>query len=310
MTHISVLLHEAIDALNVRAGGRYLDLTAGGGGHTAALLETSAPDGRVFATDADAAAVARVQARLAAHGDRVRVAQCWIDDVVGLAGQAGFLPADGALADLGLSSFQLDQAERGFAFMREGPLDMRFDATRGVPASAWLDAADLESLTQVLREYGEVANPRRVAQAILDARPITTTTQLRDVVAGIARADRRQRIHPATLVFQALRIVINDELTRLTRALPAVIAALAPGGRLAVITFHSLEDRIVKQAFRDASTARVTAPGFGDRSGDRPASAVLVTRKPVSPSDAEIAANPRARSAQLRVLEKVGEGAQ
>lgn len=305
MAHLPVLFREVMDALRPRPGGRYLDATAGGGGHAEGLLEQSGPDGRVLATDADADAVARVRARLAPFGARATVARAWLDEAPALAAVTGHTPLDGALADLGLSSFQIDEAERGFAFMKEGPLDMRFDQDHGKPVATLLDEADAEQLAGWLRDFGEVVNARRVAEAILRARPIRTTTELRDVVAGIARADRAQRIHPATLVFQALRIAVNGELARLERALPALIDALAPGARLAVITFHSLEDRIVKQAFREAATAVETAPGFGEGRDDRSARVRLVTRKPVLPGELERRANPRARSARLRVVEKI-----
>jgi 16S rRNA (cytosine1402-N4)-methyltransferase len=306
MTHSPVLFDEVLDALRPRAGGRYLDVTAGGGGHAAALLERCGPNGQLLATDADPHAVARVTERLRPFGGRASVARGWIDEAAAMADAAGMTPLDGILADLGLSSFQLAEAERGFAFMREGPLDMRFSAGTGSEPSAahLLNEADLDVLAGWLRAYGEIENPRRVAEAILGARPITTTTQLRDVVAGVARAGRRQRIHPATLVFQALRIAVNDELGRLQRALPDLIGALGPGGRLAVITFHSLEDRIVKVAFREAATERTAIPGFGANQIEHAAAVTILTHKPIEPSAAEIEANPRARSAHLRVVEK------
>ncbi|HQV26617.1 MAG TPA: 16S rRNA (cytosine(1402)-N(4))-methyltransferase RsmH [Thermoflexales bacterium] len=306
MTHSPVLFQEVMDALQPRAGGRYLDVTAGGGGHAVGVLERSGPDGRLMGTDADPQAVERVTERLRPFGGRAVVARGWIDDAAAMAATAGMTPLDGILADLGLSSYQLAEAERGFAFMREGPLDMRFSAGEGhEPTAAHLvNRAELDELVGWLRAYGEIENPRRVAEAILGARPITTTTQLRDIVAGVARSGRRQRIHPATLVFQALRIVVNDELGRLQRALPDLIAALAPGGRLAVITFHSLEDRMVKVAFREAAIERTAIPGFGSDQVEQAAAVTLVTHKPIEPTEAEIEANPRARSAHLRVVEK------
>lgn len=306
MTHSPVLFQEVMDALQPRAGGRYLDVTAGGGGHAAGVLERCGPDGRLMATDADPQAVERVTERLRPFGGRAIVARGWIDEAAAMAAAAGMTPVDGILADLGLSSHQLAEAERGFAFMREGPLDMRFSAGDGPEPSAahLINRSDLDELSGWLRAYGEIENPRRVAQAILDARPIATTTQLRDAVAGVARAGRRQRIHPATLVFQALRIAVNDELGRLQRALPDLIGALAPGGRLAVITFHSLEDRMVKVAFREAATERTAVPGFGADQIQKAAAVTPVTHKPIVPTEAEIEANPRARSAHLRVVEK------
>jgi 16S rRNA (cytosine1402-N4)-methyltransferase len=216
----------------------------------------------------------------------------------------GLLPLDGALVDLGLSSNQLDDPQRGFSFMRDGPLDMRFDPTRGLSAAELINRSDVASLTQLLREYGEVERARHVAEAIWSARPMQSTSQLRDTVAGVVRS--RGHIHPATQVFQALRIAVNDELHRLWGALPSLIDCLAPGGRLAVITFHSLEDRIVKQAFREASTAKEDQPGFGSNGPAQVARVRLVNRKPIVPSDAEVASNVRARSAKLRIVEKLG----
>lgn len=302
--HVPVLFDEVIQALRPRSGGHYLDCTLGGGGHTEGILNASAPDGRVLATDADAEAIARVSERLgSAYADRLTLRQAWLDEAPALAQALGFAPLDGVFVDLGLSSDQLEAPERGFSFMRDGPLDMRFDRTRGEPASALIEHMDVQSLTEMLREYGEVSNARRVAEAIWQARPITTTGQLRDVVAGVART-RSDRIHPATQVFQALRIAVNDELRRLKAALPELIALLRPGGRIAVITFHSLEDRIVKETFRRESRGEVAQPGFG-MGEDRPARLRLVNKEPIRPSEDEVSRNPRARSAKLRVAERV-----
>ncbi|MCL5995928.1 MAG: 16S rRNA (cytosine(1402)-N(4))-methyltransferase RsmH [Chloroflexi bacterium] len=311
--HTPVLFDEVISALRPRAGGRYLDATVGGGGHTAGLLSASHPDGRVLGTDADATAIDRATERLRPFGARVSLRQAWLDQAPGLARELGFVPLNGALVDLGLSSNQLDDPQRGFSFMRDGPLDMRFDTTRGLPASELINQSDVESLKELLRDYGEVERARQVAEAIWAARPIHTTAQLREAINGVARS--RGRIHPATQVFQALRIAVNDELWRLSKALPQLIDVLAPAGRLAVITFHSLEDRIVKRAFRDASLERDDQPGFGEPvwlSAQGPgvsagsAQVRLVNKKPIEPSETEVAANPRARSAKLRVVEKVG----
>jgi 16S rRNA (cytosine1402-N4)-methyltransferase len=302
MGHIPVLFDETLAALQPGVAKRFLDCTAGGGGHTGGLLDAGAS---VLSTDADVDAVARVLSKLntqAAEG-RLRVRQAWLDEAVSVARAEGWLPLDGALIDLGLSSFQLDTAERGFALMRDGPLDMRFDQTRGPSAAEWIERSDVWDLTRALRDYGEVPNARRVAEAIWAARPIHTTGQLRDLVSDVVKT-RNSRIHPATLVFQALRIVVNDELGRLERALPALIDALKPGGRLAVIAFHSLEDRVVKNVFRDAATARTPEPGFGEQV-KREATVRLVNRDPMTPGAAEIESNPRSRSAKLRVVERL-----
>ncbi|MCS6846352.1 MAG: 16S rRNA (cytosine(1402)-N(4))-methyltransferase RsmH [Anaerolineae bacterium] len=309
--HVPVLFDEVMQALQPRSGGRYLDCTLGGGGHTEGILNASAPDGRVLATDADADAIARVSERLRdALNNRLTLQQAWLDEAPAVAQSLGFVPLDGILVDLGLSSDQLASAERGFSFMRDGPLDMRFNRVQGEPAWALIEHMDVQSLTKVLREYGEVRNARRVAEAIWQARPIMTTGRLRDVVAGVART-RSDRIHPATQVFQALRIAVNDELRRLKEGLPKLIEILRPGGRIAVITFHSLEDRIVKETFRRESRDEVAQPGFGMGEA-RPARLRLVNKQPIRPSAAEVARNPRARSAKLRVAERVmgerGEG--
>jgi 16S rRNA (cytosine1402-N4)-methyltransferase len=299
--HIPVLFDEVMAALHPHSGGRYLDCTLGGGGHTEGLLRGSEPDGQVLATDADPAAIERLQGKWPAS--RLTVRQAWLDEAGGIASTLGFTPLDGVLMDLGLSSFQLEAAERGFAFMREGPLDMRFDPTRGESAAQLIDRLDVEELTVLLRRYGDVQNARRVAEVIWSARPITMTAQLRDVVAKVVKT-RSSRIHPATQVFQALRIAVNDEMGRLERALPELIGLLKPGGRMAVITFHSLEDRIVKDAFRRESRDVVAQPGFGEQE-ERQARVRLVNKDPITPAEAEVAANPRARSAKLRVVERI-----
>ncbi len=300
--HIPVLFDEVMQALQPRSGGRYLDATLGGAGHSEGILKLSGPDGRLLSTDADGAAVMAGQMRLAQYGERAVQRQAWLDETPQLAQQLGFTPLDGVLIDLGLSSNQLDNGERGFSFMREGPLDMRFDQTRGQSAAQLIEQSDVEGLSMILRDYGEVNNARRVAEAIWSARPLRTTTELRDVVAKIARAARHTRIHPATQVFQALRTAVNDELRRVADALPQLIGLLAPGGRLAVITFHSLEDRIVKHVFRDESKDVLSMPGFGADQVTKLARVQLVNKNPITASAQEIEANPRARSAKLRVV--------
>lgn len=303
--HIPVLFDEVIQALQPRDGGRYLDATLGGAGHSEGILQQSAPTGRLLSTDADAGAVLAGQVRLAGYGARAVQCQAWLDETPQLAQSLGFAPLDGILIDLGLSSNQLDSGERGFSFMRAGPLDMRFDQTCGQSAAQLIEHSDVEGLSMILREYGEVSNARRVAEAIWSARPLRTTTELRDLVAKIARSGRHTRIHPATQIFQALRIAVNDELRRVADALPQLIDVLAPGGRLAVITFHSLEDRIVKNVFRDSSRGVTPVPGFGDDQETRVARVSLINKEPITATDAEIAINPRARSAKLRVVARL-----
>jgi 16S rRNA (cytosine1402-N4)-methyltransferase len=306
------MLDEVLAALQPRSGGRYLDATVGGGGHSQAILQASRPAGRLLGTDADTDAIVEAARRLADDRDRATLKQCWLDQAPDMAMAEGMLPLDGILVDLGLSSNQLDDPERGMSFMRPGPLDMRFDRSRGASAADLIDASDVHSLMMILREYGEVANARRVAEAIWSARPLRTTTDLRAAVekSVAPRPGARARIHPATQVFQAFRIAVNDELRRLADALPLLIGALGPGGRLAVISFHSLEDRIVKDRFRFESRAIDDQPGFGPAGIAQPARVILVTRKPMAPSPSEVERNPRARSARLRVVERAhGAGA-
>lgn len=305
MAHLPVMLDEVLAALKPRAGGRYLDATVGGGGHSEAILRASRPAGRLLGTDADPAAIDEAARRLSDDLDRVVLRQCWLDQAASLAEAEGMLPLDGILVDLGLSSNQLDDPQRGMSFMRPGPLDMRFDRSRGVSAASLIDVSDVHSLMTILREYGEVDDARRVAEAIWAARPVRTTTDLREAVERAVRRGPRPRIHPATQVFQAFRIAVNDELRRLADALPRLIGALAAGGRLAVISFHSLEDRIVKDCFRSESRSVAAQPGFGAAGAETPARVILATRKPLAPSPQEVARNPRARSARLRVVERV-----
>ena len=303
--HIPVLFDEVLEALRPTEGKGFLDATLGGAGHTSGLLRAGA---RVLSTDADAGAIKAASEGLMKFGERSMVRQAWLDETPGLAQQLGFVPLDGVLVDLGLSSNQLDVAERGFSFMRAGPLDMRFDQTRGQSAAELIDALDADGLARLLREYGEVSNAWKVAQALVAARPINTTDQLREVVAGVARANRKTRIHPATMVFQALRIAVNDELRRLSDALPKLIEMLKPGGRIAVITFHSLEDRIVKNVFRDEAREVLAQPGFGANQVERRARLRPITKEPLVAGETELAANPRARSAKLRVAERIESG--
>ncbi len=313
MAHIPVMAQAVVETLRPHPAGRYLDGTVGGGGHSAAILTASAPDGRLLGTDADPRAIQAAAERLASFGDRVVLRRCWLDQAADVARREGFTPLDGIVVDLGLSSNQLDDPQRGLSFMRDGPLDMRFDQTQGITAAQLIGECDVAALARILKAYGEVPHAWRVAEAIWAARPVTTTSQLKEVVTGVAgsRAGARRAIHPATQVFQALRIAVNDELRRLSEALPRLIEALAPGGRLAVIAFHSLEDRIVKTVFRAAAadSDEDDAPGFGVSKlpdAPRPVARVrLVNRKPLAPQEDEVRQNPRARSARLRVVERI-----
>jgi 16S rRNA (cytosine1402-N4)-methyltransferase len=309
-----VLLTETISALQPRSSGRYLDGTFGGGGHTRALLDASAPDGLVLALDADPAAIDRASALQQTPGIARRLipVRANFADLAAVARGRGVVPLDGILLDLGLSSFQLDQPERGFAFRHEGPLDMRFDPDQGVAASDLVNTLPERELADLIWRYGEEPGSRRIARAIVREReraPIETTTRLAEIVAGALGGRRGRDIHPATRTFQALRIATNEELTALEAALAGALDVLAPGGRLAVIAFHSLEDRIVKHFFERESAGCICPPEVPICvCGHRPR-LQKITRRAVRPDAAEMDANPRARSAVLRVAERLSDDA-
>ncbi len=305
--HVPVLLDEVIQGLAVRPGGRYIDGTLGGGGHTAALLEHSAPDGRVLGLDADPAAIRRVQERLreAIQAGRLVVVQSPFEKLGQVARSQGFHPVDGVLLDLGLSSFQLGAAERGFAFSEEGPLDMRFDPAQEISAADIVNRWSEKDLADLIYRYGEERRSRRIARAIVAHRPLHTTQELARVIEQAVGGRRGERIHPATRTFQALRIAVNDELGQLERVLPQILDLLKPGGRVAVISFHSLEDRIVKQWMRQEAQAYTPDPTHPTGGRSRTPRLRLLTRRPIVAGDDEIARNPRSRSAKLRLAEKV-----
>jgi 16S rRNA (cytosine1402-N4)-methyltransferase len=309
-----VLLTEAISGLQPRSGGRYLDGTFGGGGHTRALLEASAPDGTVLALDADPAAIDRACALQQDPGvaQRLSPVRANFADLATVARERGVAPLDGILLDLGLSSFQLDQPARGFAFRHEGPLDMRFDPEQGAPASDLVNTLSERELADLIWRYGEEPGSRRIARAIVRERegePIATTTRLANIVVGALRGRRGRDIHPATRTFQALRIATNEELTALEAALTGALDVLAPDGRLAVIAFHSLEDRIVKRFIERESVGCVCPPQVPVCvCGHRPR-LQKITRRAVRPDVAEMDANPRARSAVLRVAQRLPDDA-
>lgn len=304
--HIPVMFGEVMSYLAPQAGGKYIDGTAGAGGHSAGILEASAPDGQLLAFDRDADALAFAKARLAEHADRVTFVHDSYGAMGAVAPALGFEKVDGILLDLGLSSRQLDDAERGFSFLREGPLDMRFDRSQGQTAADLLNSLDANTLADIFWRYGEERLSRKYARAIVAARPITTTKQLADLIEREAPGYlRRKRIHPATQLFQALRIAVNEELGELEDGLPAAVDLLRAGGRVAVISFHSLEDRFVKNFFRDLSRDCVCPPRQPVCTCDAQAEVRVLTRKVVMPQEEEIAANPRSRSARLRVAEKL-----
>lgn len=302
--HIPVMAREAALALRVKAGGRYIDCTAGEGGHSLALLRAADPAPKLLCIDKDGQALATARQRLAEYAGGVTFARANYADVARLAGEHGFWGADGALLDLGLSSLQLDVAERGFSFRQEAPLDMRFDATQRLTAYEVVNGYSIEALADALYGFGEEHRSRRIARAIARRRPVRTTTELADIVAGAA-GGRRGRVHPATKTFQAIRIAVNGELDNLRQGLEGATAALGANGRLAVITYHSIEDRIVKTALRRKSADCVCPPELPECVCDHKAELRIVNRRVIKPTRDEVGANPRSRSARLRVAERV-----
>jgi 16S rRNA (cytosine1402-N4)-methyltransferase len=294
--HAPVMPAEVLSLLAPRADGLYVDCTVGLGGHTEMLLDAGA--GRVIGLDRDERALAHARARLSGYAARVELVHADYRSLPAVLEARQIASIDGALADLGVSSMQLDDAERGFSFRHDGPLDMRMDASAGEALSARLATVDEGTLADVIYQYGEERHARRIARAIVTARerqPLERTADLASVVRRAAGGGTWQRLDPATRTFQALRIWINGELDGLDAFLRSTIAALAVGGRLVVISFHSLEDRIVKQTFR-----AVGRPADGSA-----ATGQILTKKPLEPTDAERESNPRSRSAKLRALEKV-----
>ena len=303
MKHIPVLYSEVLELLQPRPGGQYIDGTLGAGGHTKGLLEASAPDGRALVFDRDAEAIEYAQKRLLSYGERVVFVNASYSAMSEMAAEYGFTSVEGVLLDLGLSSRQLADAGRGFSFSLEGPLDMRFDnSTEENTAAELINYADEAELAAIFRQYGEVRQSSRIARLIVANRPFRSTTELADI---IAKDVRRGRIHSATQVFQALRIAVNDELAELERGIEAAVNVLVPGGRLAIISFHSLEDRIVKHRFRELSKECVCPPEQPICTCDAKATVKRITRSAVKSSDEEVAKNPRSRSARLRVVEKL-----
>ena len=308
--HLPVLAEEVIEMLQPAAGSLQIDATVGGGGHTERILEASDPDGRLLGLDADGAAIARVAQRLERFGDRLVLRQANFRELGSVAPAAGFGAVDGLLFDLGLSSFQLADTERGFGFRAGGLLDMRFDTGRGVSAADLLATLDATELTALFRQFGEEPFAPRIARAIVEARrtaPITTAEELAALIERVAprTAPGRRRIHPATRVFQALRIAVNEELDALSEALAVAVDLLRPGGRLVVLSYHSLEDRIVKRFLDAERKGCICPPSVPVCVCGRTARLRLVTRPSLTPTDAEIAANPRARSARLRAAERI-----
>ncbi len=308
MLHVPVLLEETVARLVTEPGGWYVDGTAGAGGHASAVLAAAGLDARLLALDRDGDALELARAALAPFGGRAIVERANFSEMSAVAARHGIHGVRGILLDLGVSSMQLDRAERGFSFMRDSPLDMRMDDRQELTAAALLKQLSPAELADVLWRYGEESMSRRIAKAIAGAlargEPLETTAQLAELVSQ-AKGGRRGRTHPATQTFQALRIAVNGELAALEAVLPAALELLAPGGRLAVISFHSLEDRMVKQ-FMAAHEGRMEslAKGGARWIGQLPR-ARRVTRKAVTATEEEMARNPRSRTAKLRVLERM-----
>jgi 16S rRNA (cytosine1402-N4)-methyltransferase len=286
-THTPVLLDEVIQFLEPKPGGRFIDATLGAGGHTQALLDRTAPDGRVLAIDQDESALEKARETLASFGSRVVLVHSNFKDVAAVAAAQGFLEVDGILADSGISSMMVDDPSRGFSFMREGPLDMRMDQNQELTAAEVVNTYSEKEIADILYNYAEERRSRAIARSIVRARPLKLTTDLARAVERVMGGPRYGRIHPATRTFQALRIHVNDELKSLETFLDSSMAVVRSGGRLVVITFHSLEDRIVKNKFR--------APRVPGR---------VLTKKVVKGTEEELGRNPRARSAKLRAWER------
>ncbi|MCC7516497.1 MAG: 16S rRNA (cytosine(1402)-N(4))-methyltransferase RsmH [Pseudomonadales bacterium] len=306
--HTTVLLHEAVDAIISNPDGVYIDGTYGRGGHSALLLSRLSPAGKLLALDRDVTAVEHAQAQHV-HDARFEIVHASFSEMRRIATERDLLgKVNGILLDLGVSSPQLDNAERGFSFMQDGALDMRMDRSTGISAAEWVNTASVEDMATVFREYGEERYAKRIAAAIEKTRaenPFTHTLQLAEVVSAANPAWEKHK-HPATRVFQAIRIFINDELGELEAVLRDALVLLAQDGRVAVIAFHSLEDRMVKQFFREQSQGKVLPrhiPVMGHPEGRT----LRLVGKAVKPSDDEVRSNPRARSAVMRVVEKLPE---
>lgn len=291
-----------MDGLQLRPGGQYIDGTVGAGGHAAGILAASSPDGRLLGLDADPNVLALARERLAAFGERAVLVHANFRTLAYQARLRGFDPVDGILLDLGLSSMQLDVPERGFAFQHEGPLDMRFDPAQATTAADLVNHLPEAELADLIYHYGEEPAARRIARAIVARRPIQTTTELAEIVRRAVPGHHRR--HPATRTFQALRIAVNQELDALEEVLPQAVELLKPGGRLAIITFHSLEDRLVKEFFRKEARGCLCPPEAPTCVCGHQASLRIVTRHPIQPREAEAEHNPRSRSAKLRIAEK------
>ncbi len=305
--HLPVLLDEVIGGLAVASGVRIIDGTLGGGGHATALLTDADPDGQLLGIDADPAAIRRNQKNMASFlaTGRLTLAHGHFGDLATIATANGFSSVEAILLDLGVSSFQLETAERGFSFLHDGPLDMRFDPLVGESAADVINEWPEQELADLIYRYGEERRSRRIARYLVQQRPFATTASLAAAIERAVGGRRGQRIHPATRTFQALRIAVNQELAQLEAVLPQALSLLAPGGRLAVISFHSLEDRIVKQWMQQEARTFIPDPTVPTGGHERVPTLAIQTRKPITATADEVAQNPRSRSAKLRIAEKL-----
>jgi 16S rRNA (cytosine1402-N4)-methyltransferase len=302
--HLPVLYHEIIHALKPHQGGSYVDATVGAGGHAYGILEQSNPDGRLLGMDVDPLAIEIAHKSLELFGDRAILVCDTYTNLAHQMGSIGWKRADGILLDLGVSSMQLDRPEKGFTFTEEGPLDMRFSPRTTANAAFLVNTLSEKDLADLIWRYGEDPFSRRIAHAICLARPLKTTVQLAAVIKKAVRS-HPGRIHPATRTFQALRIAVNTEMENIERVLPIALEALSAKGRLSVITFHSLEDRIVKHFIQRESKDCICPPRQPFCTCDHHATLIDVTKHPITPKDEEVRSNPRARSAKLRIAEKL-----
>jgi len=304
--HVPVLLDEVVAGLQPRPGGRFVDCTVGLGGHAAAILKEISPSGRLLGIDADPDAIKISKDKLSDYSETVTLVNDNFINLEAICERYHIHPVDGILFDFGISSLQLDTAERGFSFHLDAPLDMRFNPEQGLTASDIVNRFSEQELAKLIERYGEERRSRRIARYIVQNRPVATTAELAQLVGqALVGSTRRGKIHPATRTFMAIRIAVNNELQNLELALKQTLNLLRPGGRLAVISYHSLEDRIVKQFMRYAASSCLCPPGIVIcRCGHVP-TLKLISRKVIKPTSLEIESNPRGRSARLRIAERL-----
>ena len=302
--HTPVLVPEILKLLNVTSGGRYIDCTLGEGGHTKSLLEASTPGGEVLGIDADHEAIEVSKNRLEKYGDRFLFSNNNFREIRKIAMRSQFIPCHGILFDLGVSSLQLDKESRGFSFRRKAPLDMRFSIDQTLTAEEVLNTFSETEIADILYNYGEERRSRKIAKIIVKNRPIKDADQLSDLIKNNVR-QTNYKINPSTKTFQALRIYINEELLALSKALEQSLEIVGIGGRIAVISYHSLEDRIVKNFFRKESKYCICPPNVSECECEHKPKIKIITKKPIVPSTNEIESNKRSRSAKLRVVERI-----